>query len=67
MVVEMASEVRAWATYPGGQSGNPASPWYADRVDQWVRGELDAVLSPRQRSDLTADDVVSVLTLRRGQ
>ncbi len=67
MVVEMASEVRAWATYPGGQSGNPASPWYADRVDQWVRGELDAVLSPRQSSDLTADDVVSVLTLRRGQ
>ena len=67
MVVEMASDPRAWATYPGGQSGNPASPWYADRIDQWVRGELDAVLSPRQRADLTSDDVVSVLTLRSPQ
>ncbi len=67
MIVEMASDVRAWVTYPGGQSGNPASPWYADRVDQWVRGELDAVLSPREQGDLTSDDVVSVLTLRKVQ
>jgi hypothetical protein len=26
MVVELGPEVRAWATYPGGQSGDPASP-----------------------------------------
>jgi len=66
MVVEMGPEVRAWATYPGGQSGNPASPRYADRIDQWVAGELDDVLFPRERGDLAEDDVAGVLTLRAG-
>ncbi|MFN2317775.1 MAG: penicillin acylase family protein, partial [Gemmatimonadales bacterium] len=31
MVVELGEEVRAWVTYPGGQSGNPLSRWYDDR------------------------------------
>jgi penicillin amidase len=31
MVVELGPELRAWATYPGGQSGNPVSPRYRDR------------------------------------
>jgi penicillin amidase len=66
MVVEMGPEVRAWATYPGGQSGNPASPRYADRIDQWVTGELDDVLFPHDRADLADDDVIGVLTLRNG-
>jgi penicillin amidase len=66
MVVEMGPEVRAWATYPGGQSGNPASPRYADRIDQWVAGELDEVLFPHDRADLADDDVIGVLTLRGG-
>jgi penicillin amidase len=24
--------------YPGGQSENPASPWYTNRVDTWWNG-----------------------------
>ena len=66
MVVELAPELRAWATYPGGQSGNPASPWYANRIEQWVAGELDDVLFPQGRGDLDDDDVAGVLTLRAG-
>jgi penicillin amidase len=66
MVVELAPELRAWATYPGGQSGNPASPWYANRIEQWVAGELDDVLFPQDRGDLADDDVAGVLTLRAG-
>ncbi len=66
MVVELGPEVRAWATYPGGQSGNPTSPWYANRIDQWVEGELDDVLFPQDRTDLADDDVVGVLTLGGG-
>ena len=45
-VVELGPEVEAWATYPGGQSGNPASARYADRVEQWRRGELSPLHSP---------------------
>ena len=31
--------------YPGGQSENPASPWYTNRVDTWWSGLLDPMLS----------------------
>ncbi len=52
MVVELGEQVRAWATYPGGQSGNPSSRWYTDRLPQWVAGELAPVYLPRTPSDL---------------
>jgi penicillin amidase len=38
MVVEMGPEVRAWGNYPGGQSGNPGSSAYVDRVADWAAG-----------------------------
>lgn len=52
MVVELGPTVQAWSTYPGGQSGNPASPYYDDRIPQWVEGGLDAVLLPHRPEDL---------------
>lgn len=63
MVVELGPEVRAWGTYPGGQSGNPASPWYLDRIPQWVGGELDSLLFPKSAADLPAARVRARLTL----
>lgn len=52
MVVELGPQVRAWGTYPGGQSGNPASPRYADRLGQWTRGELAPLRFPLDPSTL---------------
>ncbi len=63
MVVELGPELRAWSIYPGGQSGNPASPWYDDRIPKWVEGELDAVLFPRSASELDPARVAGVLVL----
>jgi penicillin amidase len=34
--------------YPGGQSENPASPWYENRVDTWWNGLLVPMLSADQ-------------------
>jgi penicillin amidase len=65
MVVEMSTDLRAWSTYPGGQSGNPVSPWYDNRISQWVDGELEEVLFPRRAGDLANDDVAGTLTLYR--
>ena len=31
--------------YPGGQSENPASTWYENRVDTWWNGLLVPMLS----------------------
>ena len=64
MVVELGDSVRAWGTYPGGQSGNPASPWYANRVEQWARGELDTLLVPRTAAALPRERVRARVTLR---
>jgi penicillin G amidase len=63
MVVELGPEVHGWATYPGGQSGNPASPQYADRVPQWLAGELAPVSFPRSAEALGAAETKAVLTL----
>jgi penicillin G amidase len=63
MVVELGPEVKAWATYPGGQSGNPASPRYADRLKLWENGLLAPVLFPRTPADLDRKRVISTLTL----
>lgn len=63
MVVELGPEVRAWGTYPGGQSGNPASAWYMDRVPRWAAGELDTLLFPKSAADIPAGRVRSRLSL----
>lgn len=45
MVVEMSSPPKGYGVYPGGQSGNPGSPYYNDQVETWRKGEyyeLDA-------------------------
>jgi penicillin amidase len=47
MVVELGPEVRGWGLYPGGQSGNPASSRYVDRVRAWSDGELDTLFAPK--------------------
>jgi penicillin amidase len=66
MVVELGPEIAAWTTYPGGQSGNPASRWYDNRIQQWAAGELDEVLFPRDVTELGEDSVLGVLTLTAG-
>jgi penicillin amidase len=38
MVVELGPVVRAWGNFPGGQSGEPGSKYYDDRVDDWAAG-----------------------------
>lgn len=63
MVVELGPEMSAWSIYPGGQSGNPASSRYDDRIQKWVEGELDPVLFPRRPADIDPGRVTSVLSL----
>lgn len=52
MVVELGPEVRGFGVYPGGQSGNPTSPRYQDRLPRWLSGDLDTLRFPRSGADL---------------
>jgi penicillin amidase len=67
MVVELGDEVTALGTYPGGQSGNPASRHYLDRLPLWLEGELAPVLFPSTPADLPADRVRAMLLLEGGR
>ncbi len=44
MVVEMGEEIRAFGVYPGGQSGNPGSPYFDNFTDKWMNGEYYPIL-----------------------
>ncbi len=61
-VVELSSDVHAWGTYPGGQSGNPVSVRYDDRLASWTAGTLDTLRFPRSAAELPAPRFT--LTLR---
>jgi penicillin G amidase len=40
MVVSLEkTKVKAWGVYPGGQSGNPGSPYYDNLLDAWTTGD----------------------------
>jgi penicillin amidase len=40
MVVSLGHTPKAWAVYPGGQSGNPGSPYYDNFISTWASGDL---------------------------
>ncbi len=45
------SGVKAWATYPGGQSGNPGSAFYTNLLPRWVAGDYFPLLFLRNREE----------------
>ncbi|MBC6991530.1 penicillin acylase family protein [Hymenobacter sp. BT491] len=40
MVVALGPQVQAYGVYPGGQSGNPGSPFYDNMIETWRVGQL---------------------------
>lgn len=65
MVVEASpNELRAWGTYPGGQSGNPASSRYKNHLSEWMAGTLEPLIVPKWIPELSNKETMSRLTLR---
>jgi penicillin amidase len=44
MVVQMGKEIEAYGVYPGGQSGNPGSKYYASFLEQWAVGKYNRLV-----------------------
>jgi penicillin amidase len=38
MIVDFG-DMKGYCVYPGGESGNPGSPFYDDMIDTWAKGE----------------------------
>jgi penicillin amidase len=64
MVVDLGPELQAWTTYPGGQSGNPVSARYRDRIPLWMNGQLEPAQLPRDAKSLAGSHRAAELTLR---
>jgi len=58
MVVDWGAHIFE-GVYPGGQSENPASSWYADRIDTWWQGRLKPMLTA---DEATSSDGASTRT-----
>ena len=57
MVVELGAEIEAYGIYPGGQSENPGSYFYANMMDKWAEGAHYPLLFFKSKED-AADKVL---------
>jgi len=61
MVVELGPTPKAYGIYPGGQSGNPGSPYYLNLLEKWEKGELNELIylsSPDQQNPRLTSRVI---------
>ena len=52
MIVELDDPVKAYGIYPGGQSGNPGSPFYDNFIDDWDNGKYYELNNARDPKDI---------------
>ncbi|NBP70352.1 MAG: hypothetical protein EBU52_16610, partial [Cytophagia bacterium] len=54
MITSMEKDgVKAWATYPGGQSGNPGSQYYDQFVSHWTSASYYPLTFFRSKEEAT--------------
>lgn len=66
MVVALGAVVRGWGTFPGGESGNPASARYDNLLPRWRTGALDSLIVPRDTTAMRRAGVTAELILVPG-
>ncbi len=62
MIVD-EGEMKAYVVYPGGQSGNPGSPFYDNMIKAWAKGEYYQASFITKPEDLEKDKLF-VLTFK---
>lgn len=60
MIVEMTDEVNAEGVFPGGQSGNPGSPYYDNMIPAWAEGKYFPLLHPSKPEDLKGNKLFTL-------
>jgi penicillin G amidase len=51
MVVELGDEMKGWGVFPGGQSGNPGSPYYKTGLEKWMNGDYYDLFFMKNKDD----------------
>lgn len=52
--------VKAWGVYPGGQSGNPGSPFYNNMIGTWAKGENNSLLFSNSKEEVKSNALYSI-------
>ncbi len=60
MIVSLEDQVKAYAVYPGGQSGNPASKYYKNMVEAWTKGEYFTLNIHAKLEDIRKNQTQSI-------
>lgn len=63
MIVSLGASLKAYGVYPGGQSGDPASPFYDNMLEAWVKGDYFELLLMKTPADSPSRTLVH-LTLQ---
>jgi len=64
MVVELGKKPKGHGVFPGGQSGNPGSPFYDDMISTWASGKLYDLYLMSSAAD-TSGKIISHLTISK--
>lgn len=64
MVVELGKTPKGHGVFPGGQSGNPGSPFYDDMIDKWASGKLYHLYFMQSADDSSAK-IISQLKISK--
>ncbi|WP_090559629.1 penicillin acylase family protein [Pedobacter hartonius] len=64
MVVELGKRPKGHGVFPGGQSGNPGSPFYDDMISTWASGKLYDLYLMSSAAD-TSGKIISHLTISK--
>jgi len=64
MIVALGKTIKAYGVYPGGQSGNPGSFYYANMIETWRKGELYELLIMKKSTD-KSDKLIGKITLTK--
>jgi len=64
MVVELGKTPKGHGVYPGGQSGNPGSPFYDNMIDTWAKGKLYDLFFMKSETD-SAAKIISELKISK--
>lgn len=63
MVVALGERVQAWGIYPGGQSGNPGSPFYDNFAMKWANGEYFPLIFLKDAAE-PDDNIILTTSIR---
>jgi penicillin amidase len=64
MVVELGKKPKGHGVFPGGQSGNPGSPFYDNMIETWAGGKLYDLYLMSSPSDASGK-MISKLTISK--